>query len=76
MYVLFKTHEKGFHSAKQIDKSILVGAYILDSLKDIWVKKSPRSVKEHAHLEKDANSGKNRRRRWEYLWSLTSKAEP
>jgi hypothetical protein len=35
MYVLFKAHEKGFHSAKQVDKSILASAYILDSLRDV-----------------------------------------
>ena len=35
MYVLFKTHEKGFHSTKQVDKSILISAYILDSLRDM-----------------------------------------
>ena len=35
MNVLFKTHEKQFHSAKQVDKSILINAYILDSLRDM-----------------------------------------
>jgi hypothetical protein len=33
VYVFFKAHEKGFHAAKQVDKSVLVGADILDSLR-------------------------------------------
>jgi hypothetical protein len=72
VYISFKPQEKGFHAAKQVDKSILVRTYILDSLRDMWVKKSLRSVKEHAHLEKNTDSGKDRCRRWEYLWSRTS----
>jgi hypothetical protein len=44
MYIFFKPHEKGFHSAKQVDESILVSADILDSLWDIWIGKMPGVV--------------------------------
>jgi hypothetical protein len=33
VYIFFKPHEKGFHAAKQVDKSILVSADILNSLR-------------------------------------------
>ena len=35
MNVLFKAHEKGFHSTKQVDKRVLISANIIDSLRDM-----------------------------------------
>jgi hypothetical protein len=37
----------------------------------VLVSKMPRSLKEHDHLEKNVDSGKDRCRRWEYLWLFT-----
>ena len=77
LYILFKPLEKVLQTAKQVHKSILASADILDGLenKEIEVSENhPCRVKnlKDTYLEENTNSSKNRIRRWEYLWSCMS----
>src|ERR1700761_8149106 len=68
LYICLEPLKKVFYTAKQVNKSILASADILNTLRGMLVVKTPTRVKEDAHLEEDTNASKYRVCRWEYLW--------